>query len=59
MSTVSNKYRKEVLNTFRKILKVARSWEAQNEAETMKERLYIQEEARTLFKRNKNVRTFV
>jgi len=54
-ATKSSKFRGEVLRTFRKILRVARTWEAQNEAETVNERLYIREEARTLFRKNKYV----
>ncbi len=47
--------RLEVLRTYRQILKLARSWKAVNEEETIAERLYMQEEARTLFRKNKNV----
>lgn len=48
--------KKEVLRTYRRILKVARTWKALEEAETVNERSYIREEARTLFRKNKNVR---
>lgn len=47
--------KREVLRTYRQILKLARSWEALNEEDTIAERLYIQEEARTLFRKNKEV----
>ena len=48
--------RREVLRSYRHVLKMARSWEAAEKGETAVERNYIQEEARRLFRKNKDVR---
>ncbi|KAJ8245820.1 hypothetical protein GJAV_G00260650 [Gymnothorax javanicus] len=49
--------RQEVLSLYRRVLRVARSWQALSglpkDSET--ERLYIAQEARTLFRQNKTV----
>ena len=47
--------RSRVLHVYREILKLSRSWEAQIASETPLERRYIQEEARRLFQKNKEV----
>ncbi|KAJ1097169.1 hypothetical protein NDU88_002295 [Pleurodeles waltl] len=49
--------RKEVLGLYRKIFRLANKWQAlSGELEdTVKEKQYIVEEAKTLFKKNKNV----
>ena len=47
--------RAKVLKLYRQILRVSRTWEAQDSKETTSERKYIQDEARMLFKQNKNV----
>ena len=45
----------EVLRLYRQILQVARSWQAAVELDTSTERTYIREEARRLFRKNRNV----
>jgi hypothetical protein len=47
--------RKAVLRKYREILGLSRSWRALEQAETEAERSYIKEEARRLFRKNKNV----
>ncbi|XP_077131074.1 LYR motif-containing protein 1 [Ranitomeya variabilis] len=49
--------RQEVLGLYRKIFRIARKWTSSSglEDETMKERRYIVEEARALFRKNKHV----
>ena len=47
--------RREVLRKYREILRLSRSWEASEEAETAAERRYIREEAVSLFRKNKDV----
>lgn len=47
--------RKAVLRKYRDILEVSKTWKASEEAETGTERLYIREEARRLFRKNKQV----
>ena len=47
--------RKEVLSTYRRILRLAWSWRATVPSQTEEEQAYIKGEARTLFRRNKNV----
>ena len=48
-------FRKQVLSLYRRILRLSRTWEAVDPAQTPAEREYITTEARTLFKQNKNV----
>ena len=52
MTSVSH-LRRQVLQTYRRILRVARTWEAEAREHTPAERAYIRVEARTLFKKNK------
>ncbi|CAH1795406.1 unnamed protein product, partial [Owenia fusiformis] len=47
--------RKEVLSLYRRIFRLARTWTAQNPDETWQEQEYIKDEARRLFRKNKNV----
>jgi len=47
--------RQEVLGLYKKCLRLSRVWEAKNPADTEKERKYILDEARTLFRANKNL----
>lgn len=47
--------RREVLSLYRRIFSLARVWRATIEADTPLERQYIREEARKLFRKNKNV----
>ncbi|XP_070580701.1 LYR motif containing protein 1-like [Ptychodera flava] len=49
--------RKEVLRLYRRILQTARTWESASgvKSDSDSERKYIKDEARTLFKRNKEV----
>jgi len=47
--------RTEVLRLYSRILRVARKWQAQDLNETKVERQYIQDEAKTLFRKNKNL----
>ncbi|ESP01384.1 hypothetical protein LOTGIDRAFT_212882 [Lottia gigantea] len=49
--------RKEVLNLYKRILSAARKWEdiASKHAEVQTEKQYIKDEARNLFRLNKNV----
>ena len=46
---------REVLSLYRQIFRVARHWRVTTAADTEVERLYIQDEARKLFRKNKNV----
>ena len=41
--------------TYRAIMRVSKAWKASNEAETEVEKVYIRDEARELFRKNKNV----
>ncbi|EGD81061.1 small GTP binding protein RAB8 [Salpingoeca rosetta] len=52
---MDSKRRGEVLRLYRRILQAARTWSATVAEDTLVERKYIQDEARRLFKRNKNV----
>jgi len=45
--------RTEVLRLYSRILRVARKWEALDPNETKVERQYLQEEAKSLFRKNK------
>ena len=47
--------RREVLGVYRQILQLSRNWEASVGSETATERGYIREEARRLFRKNKEV----
>lgn len=47
--------RERVLLVYRKILRLSRQWRAQKPADTEREREYIREEARTLFRRHAQV----
>lgn len=47
--------RKDVLSLYRQILGLSRKWEAKNPQDTLKERQYIYNEARTQFRKNKNI----
>lgn len=57
-------YKREVLRTYRRIFQIARTWEAvtagsasslAGELQTKTERDYIKQEARKLFRKNKDV----
>ena len=56
VTMVTPQLRREVLRVYRQIFQVARSWQAAEESENAGERAYIREEARRLFRKNKNVR---
>ncbi|XP_006637396.2 LYR motif containing protein 1 isoform X1 [Lepisosteus oculatus] len=49
--------RQEVLSLYRRVLRIARSWQAQSglSQDTSTERSYITQEARTLFRQNKQI----
>ncbi|KAJ8364240.1 hypothetical protein SKAU_G00130710 [Synaphobranchus kaupii] len=49
--------RQEVLSLYRQVLRIARTWQAQSALpkDTDRERLYIAQEAQTLFRQNKQV----
>lgn len=47
--------RSEVLSLYRRIFRVARQWQATAAADTETERRYIRDEARKLFRKNKEV----
>ncbi|KAI1896261.1 hypothetical protein AGOR_G00092980 [Albula goreensis] len=49
--------RQEVLSLYRQVLRIARTWQAQSalSMDTEKQRIYIAEEAKTLFRQNKQV----
>lgn len=47
--------KREVLSLYKRILQLSRSWNAINPSNTQEERKYIQEEAKTWFRRNRNV----
>jgi len=47
--------RTEVIRLYSRILRVGRKWQAQDKNETKVERQYIQEEAKSLFRKNKNL----
>ena len=50
--------RKDVLQLYRRIFRLSRNWQSAvgNANETAAEKQYIKEEARTLFRKNQNVR---
>ena len=48
--------RTQVIRLYSRILKVGRSWQAQDKNETKVERQYIQDEAKLLFRKNKNLK---
>lgn len=47
--------RREVLRKYKEVLSLSRTWRAAEAAETASERVYIKEEARRLFRKNKDV----
>ncbi|XP_025909912.1 LYR motif-containing protein 1 isoform X2 [Nothoprocta perdicaria] len=49
--------RQEVLGLYRKIFRIAKNWQSASGQieETIKEKQYIRSEARTLFRKNKNL----
>ncbi|XP_066544837.1 LYR motif containing protein 1 [Amia ocellicauda] len=49
--------RQEVLSLYRRVLRIARGWQAQSGVpqDTYSERNYISQEARTLFRQNKQI----
>uniref|UniRef100_A0A3B1JRZ4 LYR motif containing 1 n=1 Tax=Astyanax mexicanus TaxID=7994 RepID=A0A3B1JRZ4_ASTMX len=47
--------RVQVLSLYRRVLRIGRSWRAQSESETERERKYITEEARHLFRLNQQL----
>ena len=49
--------RSQVLRLYARIFRVARSWEAQDQNETKVEQNYIIEEAKTLFRQNRNIKS--
>ena len=48
--------RTEVLRLYTRILRVARKWQAQDPNETKVERQYLQDEAKSLFRKNKTLK---
>jgi len=49
--------RNEVIGLYRRVMRLARSWESKDSKDTHIDRLYIRNEARTLFRQNKNIET--
>ena len=49
--------RSQVLRLYARIFRVARSWEAQDHNETKVEQNYIIEEAKTLFRQNRKIKS--
>lgn len=47
--------RRQTLALYKKILRIGRNWIAKVDSETEKERIYIREEARNLFRQNRNL----
>jgi hypothetical protein len=47
--------RREVIGLYRQVFRVARNWQALNPNNTAAEKEYIQNEARSLFRQNKQV----
>lgn len=47
--------RSQVLNLYKRLLRLSRTWESQIPSETKVERNYIAEETQNLFKANKNI----
>ena len=47
--------RRQVLSTYRKILRLSQTWTATVPSNTEEEQTYIRDEARTLFRKNKAV----
>lgn len=52
---MSLQLRKEVLNLYKRILRLSLTWEAKEPSKTKEERIYILTEARSLFRKNKDV----
>ena len=55
MASSVGRLKKDVLRAYRQIFAVARSWEASEPDQTRDERKYIREEARRLFRMNKDL----
>ncbi|XP_032930095.1 LYR motif-containing protein 1 isoform X4 [Catharus ustulatus] len=57
MNNMTPATRQEVLGLYRKVLQIAKNWQSASGQieETMREKEYIRNEARTLFRKNKNV----
>ena len=55
MSVPVSPMRTDVLRLYSRIFRVARAWRAQDRNETKVEQNYMKEEARVLFRRNKNL----
>jgi len=55
MAATPSPLRGQVLRLYARIFRIARRWEAQDRNETKVERGYIVEEARTLFRENKEL----
>ena len=55
MSVPVSPLRTDVLRLYSRIFRVARAWRAQDRNETKVEQNYMKEEARVLFRRNKNL----
>jgi hypothetical protein len=47
--------RRDVLKFYKNVIKISNNWNAIDQSKTQEERLYIKDEARTLFRINKNV----
>ncbi|KAB7495006.1 LYR motif-containing protein 1 [Armadillidium nasatum] len=52
---MSLQIRREVLSLYKRILRLSLTWEAKEPSKTKEERIYIRTEARTLFRKNKDV----
>ncbi|KAL7642008.1 UNVERIFIED_CONTAM: hypothetical protein RMT77_007882 [Armadillidium vulgare] len=52
---MSVQIRREVLSLYKRILRLSLTWEAKEPSKTKEERIYIRTEARTLFRKNKDV----
>jgi len=48
-------FRNEVLSIYRRILRLSRTWESKDPATNATDREYIRNEAKTLFRQNKNL----
>ena len=53
--SVSPALRSQVLALYKRLARIASSWQAKDPANTQTERAYIKQEARTLIQRNKYV----
>ncbi|ROT69686.1 putative LYR motif-containing protein 1 [Penaeus vannamei] len=52
---MANPLRSQVLSLYRRVLRLARTWEAQDVRDTELERKYITDEAQKLFRRNQDI----